>query len=81
MYYNFKIKLAEHVKRIDEHELNTRIMECILEGVRRRGRPNFRGMDGMGEDLSRLKLNFDGWSLQIWNQDMEEAKASIKLYC
>ena len=48
-----RLKLAGHVKRMDENEFARRIMECKHKGVIRRAQPKLRRNE-VSEDLSKI---------------------------
>ncbi|KAJ4451936.1 hypothetical protein ANN_03417 [Periplaneta americana] len=56
-----RLQWAGHVLRMTEHEITKKVMENKFEGRRGVGRSKLRWMDGVLEDLRRLRIK--GWWL------------------
>ena len=52
-----RLQWAGHVQRRAEHEIPKKIMGNKFEGKRNVGRPRLRWMDGVLEDLRKLRIN------------------------
>ena len=53
------IKLYGHIRRREEDNLSRKIMDIVVPGKRRRGRPRRRWIDNNREDMSKYELTAD----------------------
>ena len=71
-----RLKWAEHIQRMNDSEMVKRISEYKPDGRRRGGRPKFRWMDGIIEDVKRLKI-INWWmaarNREAWRKILREA--------
>ena len=77
-----RLQWSGHVQRMAEHEIPKKIMGNKFEGKRSVGRPRLRWMDGVLEDLRKLRIK--GWWLVAWDREagkkvLREAEAQIGL--
>ena len=59
------MRRSGHIKGMDEKELARRIMECWPEGLRSRGWPILRWINGWVRIWAEFELNDGGWSFSI----------------
>ena len=71
-----RLKWAGHIQRMNDSEMVKRISEYKPDGRRRVGRPKFRWMDGIIEDVKRLKIT-NWWmaarNREAWRKILREA--------
>ena len=67
-----RLEWFEHVKRRDETENITAVVELKMEGKRPRGRPTLRGKDTAGRDLKAWNIR------EEWATDRERGKCLYK---
>ena len=54
-----RLNLYGHIRRREEDNLSRKIMDMVVPGKRRRGRPRRRWIDNNREDMSKYELTAD----------------------
>ena len=54
-----RLNLYGHIRRREEDNLSRKIMDMVVTGKRRRGRPRRRWIDNNREDMSKYELTAD----------------------
>ena len=54
-----RLNLYRHIRRREEDNLSRKIMDMVVPGKRRRGRPRRRWIDNNREDMSKYELTAD----------------------
>jgi transcription termination factor 2 len=77
-----RISWVGHVERMEDSRMPKRVMREKIYTGKKRGRPKFRWLDGVQEDLREMGI--EGWRRKAqdrdqWRRIAQEAKAYVGL--
>ena len=75
-----RLNLYGHIRRREEDNLSKKIMDMVVPGKRRRGRPRRRWIDNNRKDMSKYELTADMsenrqyWKMMVKGKDWPTKK-------